>query len=633
MGMMSSLFTAISGLKGGQTLLNVIGNNVANVNTTGYKAGRIQFRDLLSGSLSGGAGANAAAGRGGVNPVQVGTGLGIAAIDTQQRQGTFLATGNATDMAVDGDGFFVTRAGSTESYTRAGSFRFDSLGRLVDASGGLVQGWSASLPANDPLGRAVIDASNPARIGNITIRPSQTLPAHATSEIKLVGNLDAGSNYTVLANSAGQPGTTPWTSVDTLGGVHNYTIGQIDMPVTVYDSLGNPHALTVSFYNVSGTQINGYAPGVEFHANQWIFNVTTDPNDATVRVALDDMTYTDPASGALIRSAHAGELDFQTAAIYGFPDEGSTSDVNSAADLAAFGVTADPHVGYFTGMLNNVVFPPSDPVPGTSLFDNPGVPGFPLGFTMQKCHLVLLYQDVPAGTAATVVPPVGVSAGDLVNVNYTEMTTTAATPTQWYAQKININYGTLSTLLGVNMDPDDDGILGNIFGGEGKTEISKFDGRMDGLTQMYSGAYQSVNGVQVYVPRFTSRVGSQDGYPEGTLQGVSVDAAGIVTGRYDNGVAQDLAQVAIATFTNPGGLARSGDTRFAATANSGAARIGTALGDGRGAVIGGVLEQSNVELGEELTDMIVAQRSYEANARLVSLSDRLLDTVVNVGRA
>lgn len=633
MALVSSLFTAISGMRNEQTWLDTISNNVANVNTMGFKAGRVQFSDLLSQTVRGATGSNAGINRGGVNPIQSGAGVSVAAIDTLQRQGTFQATGNVTDLALNGDGYFIAQAGNAQTYTRAGSFRFDAAGQLVDPNGGLIQGWSAALPAKDPLGTMSVDASNPAAIGNITVTPGQTLQAQETRNVSLEGNLDAGANYGFLANSAGLPGTTPLTVTDSLGTVHQYTVGKVDIPATIFDSLGNKHNLTVTFVNVSGTQINGKAPGVVNHANQWIFSTATDPNDPTVRLALDDMTYTDPVTGQLVRSSHAGELDFQTAAINGTPDEGSTSDVNSASDLASFGILADPHAGYFTGMLNQVTFPPSDPVPGTSPFDNPGVPGFPAGFTMQPCNLVLLYQSVPNGTP---VPPAGTSAGTLVNVNYTEMTTTAATPTRWYAQKITMNYGTLSTLLGVNMDPDDDGILGSLVNGDGKTEISMFNGKRDGLTQDTSGSFQTINGVKVYVPKFSATLKAQDGRSEGILQSVSVDAGGKIAGIYRTQegaqVSQDLAQVAIATFANPGGLAKVGDTHFAATANSGSAVIGTALGGGAGSVVSGVLEQSNVDLSEELTNMIVAQRGFEANARLITTSDSVLNTLVNLGR-
>jgi flagellar hook protein FlgE len=157
-------------------------------------------------------------------------------------------------------------------------------------------------------------------------------------------------------------------------------------------------------------------------------------------------------------------------------------------------------------------------------------------------------------------------------------------------------------------------------------------GQRDGLTQDTTGSF--LNGV--YTPNFTARLLSQDGYSQGILQSVSVDATGKIVGVYNtqqgDSISQDLAQVAIATFTNPSGLAKVGDTHFAVTANSGNAVIGTALSGDAGSVVSGVVEQSNVDLSEELTNMIVAQRGFEANARMITTSDHILDTLVNLGR-
>ena len=162
MAMVSSLFTAISGMRNHQTLLDVISNNVANVNTVGFKSGRVTFSDMLSQTVSSAVGSDPMRNIGGINPVQMGTGVSVASIDTVQTQGTLQATGIATDMAITGDGYFVVKSGSETVYTRAGSFDFDSSGRLVTSGGELVQGWSASTPENDILGIPYVDSTNAA---------------------------------------------------------------------------------------------------------------------------------------------------------------------------------------------------------------------------------------------------------------------------------------------------------------------------------------------------------------------------------------------------------------------------------------------------------------------------------------
>jgi flagellar hook protein FlgE len=162
--------------------------------------------------------------------------------------------------------------------------------------------------------------------------------------------------------------------------------------------------------------------------------------------------------------------------------------------------------------------------------------------------------------------------------------------------------------------------------------VSDNSGARDGLTQDATGEWRLINGVNTYVPNFTAYLKSQDGYAEGTLQSVSVDTTGMIVGGFSNGIQQDLAKLALASFENAGGLAKVGETHFTPTANSGNAVIGTALAGGRGSVVGGVLEQSNVDLTVELTNMIVAQRGFEVNARVITTSNNILDTLVNLGR-
>jgi flagellar hook protein FlgE len=139
--MLRSLFSAVSGLRSHQTMMDVIGNNIANVNTAGYKSGQVVFEDTLSQALRS-AGAPLG-GAGGSNPAQVGLGVRVAGITTNFAQGSTQITGRATDMAIQGDGFFVVRKDGQDMYTRAGAFSFDALGNLVTPEGGLVLGWPA----------------------------------------------------------------------------------------------------------------------------------------------------------------------------------------------------------------------------------------------------------------------------------------------------------------------------------------------------------------------------------------------------------------------------------------------------------------------------------------------------------
>lgn len=177
--MLRSLYSGISGLRSHQTMLDVTGNNIANVNTAGFKASSTQFQDTLSQMISGASGPQAQ--RGGTNPAQIGLGVQVAGISTNFAQGSAQATGRATDMMISGDGFFVVRSGTESLYTRAGSFDFDANGRLVTADGAIVQGWSA---ANGQI----LDGGG---VGDITLPLDAISPPITTTTAALGGNLPA----------------------------------------------------------------------------------------------------------------------------------------------------------------------------------------------------------------------------------------------------------------------------------------------------------------------------------------------------------------------------------------------------------------------------------------------------------
>lgn len=684
MALVSSLFTAITGMRNHQTMLDVIANNVANVNTVGFKAGRVQFRDLLSQTISGASGSDSINNRGGTNPVQFGTGVAVASIDTSFRQGTLQATGNATDMAINGDGFYIVETGNTQIYTRAGSFRFDSLGRLVDPSGGLIQGWSASVDPNDMLGRLRVDSSNPANIGNITINAGQTIRAMETRNVELVGNLDAGATAANLTNSAGVAGTTNITVQDNAGvpGVYNYTVGTHEITYSVYDSLGNAHQLTTTLMNLSGTQIPGADPGMVYQNNTWSWTVDTDPSDTSVHLALDNTTYldpTDPTGNTTIRASSSGLVNFTTTGALNWVAYGDrnaehfgTNPAGTAANdpnvpggnalpalPGTWAAIADADtldgsiIGFEGATVTNSTFAgaaetnvaPFTPV--NPAFDQEAA------FALMKLPIVLVYQNVPVGSPT---PPTGTTAGTLVQsldalgaVQTGIQLPDGVTAENWYVQSFNIDWGSVSTITQADFDRAANltGVAGDDAANDGALAadeadghdfvwdpyvVSQNDGLRDGLTQDTTGEFRDVAGVSTYIPRFTAIMRAQDGYAQGILQGISVSADGKVIGAFTNGVSQELAQVAIATFENPAGLAKVGETHFTTTANSGNAIVGTALTGGRGSIIGGVVEQSNVDLSQELTDMIVAQRGFEVNARLITTSDRILDTLVNLGR-
>lgn len=252
--MMRSLYAGVTGLKNHQTRMDVIGNNVANVNTNGFKRGRVIFQDLLSQSISGASRPNDS--RGGINPKQVGLGMKIGAIDTIMTQGSMETTGIKTDVAISGDGFFIHKNGDITLYTRQGNLNVDQSYNLVNpANGYKVQGWNAELTAD---GDYIINTSKP--LQDITVPVGEKNPAKATSYVKVQSNLD--SRVESVLNPA-QPTADEFES----GKTHRFGL-------EVYDATGNVYTVTMeaakvdvntwraSIYDVSSLEgVNNYIEG------------------------------------------------------------------------------------------------------------------------------------------------------------------------------------------------------------------------------------------------------------------------------------------------------------------------------------------------------------------------------------
>lgn len=239
--MLRSLFSGISGLRSHQTMLDVTGNNIANVNTTGFKASQIQFQDTLSQMLNAASGPQD--GVGGQNPAQVGLGVQVAGITTNFTQGASQLTGRSTDMMISGDGFFVVRQGTQQYYTRAGSFDFDSTGQMVlPGDGAMVQGWAAD--AN-----GVIDTSRP--VGDIKVGVGTVMPAKATTRTPFSGNLQADA------------------AVDKTKTVS----------VKAYDALGNAREVELSFTKT--------ATGWTMRATDGTESLPADPADPPIAITFD----------------------------------------------------------------------------------------------------------------------------------------------------------------------------------------------------------------------------------------------------------------------------------------------------------------------------------------------------------
>jgi len=424
----TALYTGVTGLRAQQVKLDVVANNIANVNTTGYRGSRVLFQDLFSQTLRGGA---APLGDfGGTNPQQVGLGVQVGSIDVTFEQGSLVTTGKPSDLAIQGNGFFVLTNGIKTVYTRDGSFTINANGLLIDpATGFRVQGFLADQNGDFPS-NAIAE--------NIQIPLGGSGIVRATENASLIGNL----NPTEDPNNPGAK--------------------VVRRTIEVFDSLGNSRFVDLTF-----TQSL-------LQPNTW---------------------------------AWAGSFD--------------------------------------NGTL-----------------------------------------DVPVGN------------GTLVFTTQGQLDTTASTGNTF------------------SITPAD---MGNPDASPDTLTVALDFSR---LTQLADGSSIASD--------VTLR--NQDGFPRGVLESFNISANGEINGVFTNGLTRTIAQVALATFSNVGGLSRDGANSFVQTPTSGNAQVGTPNTGGRGSVTGGVLENSNVDLGTEFSNLIVTQRAFQANARTITAADTLLQETVNLVR-
>ena len=463
--MMRSLYAGVSGLQNHQTRMDVIGNNISNVNTYGFKRGRVSFQDMISQQINGAARPTEEVG--GVNPKEVGLGMSVASIDTIFTQGNLQTTGVSTDLAIQGNGFFVLKNGDETFYSRAGVFGTDSNGTLVNPANGLrVQGWMAE----DVNGRQVVRTS--ATPTDLVIPVGQKDPPKATENVRYFCNLNKNTPEIPDNPTADQVIEGTWQT-------------EID----IYDTYGNAHQVQMNFAKVPG------------NPNQWTVTVNVDPDNA-------DFTQTRIGFGTTDGVQNTYTLNFDN-----------------------------------TGKLQSVV-------------DSAGNQSNPQGEIVLQASYAVADSNADAN----------------------------GNP---YRQTFNLNLGTIGSMENT-------------------------------ITQAAS--------------KSTTKANYQDGYKLGYLDNFKIDQSGIITGVYSNGSVRTIGQVAMASFTNQGGLEKKGDNTYAESINSGMANIGESGTQGKGSMLSGTLEMSNVDLTEQLTDMIVTQRGFESNAKTIQTGDSMLETVLGLKR-
>ena len=416
MGFSSSL----SGLTANQQKLNVIGNNLANINTIGFKSSTVQFSDLVSQSVGGSSS----------NPMQIGLGVTTGSISPRFSQGGIENTGVSTNVAIQGNGFFVIGSAGERSYTRAGDFSFDANGKLVTADGQGVQGFTAT----DPTTGAVITTGQPS---DIIVPPGVLRPPTTTTTFGTVSNLNAGAAVGDTFTASAQ----------------------------VYDALGTSHVATILYTNTA--------------SNAWTYSISVPGAEITGGTV---------GTPSVIK---AGTLTFTAAGVLGNVDGAAAADVAIAGPAWKNGATA----------------------------------------TALKWDIV----DASGGKTLT-----GYAA-----------------------------------------------------------------------------------------PSATSSV-TQNGAAAGTVSSVSIDSSGQILASLGAGQTVVVGMVALANFNNPQGLVKAGGNAFGEAASAGLANVGVAGTGGRGTLIGSSLEQSNVDIAQEFTQMILAQRGYQANSKSITTADEILMVTLNL---
>ena len=558
--MMRSMYSAVSGLKTHQTRMDVIGNNIANVNTVAFKSSSVTFSDILYQSSSNASGANATTGTGGVNAKQIGLGTTAAATKVSiTSAGASETTGNPFDIRLtdkNSTNFFIVNNGSENVFTRSGSFYVDGSGNLcMSSTGYTVMGWQVDETTGE-IRKDTVSALRIMQEKNLTSAPE------ATTQATIAGVLD--ENDADVKSDAGKV-----------------------MNLNFYDNLG--YQYTAKFA-IKATGTDG----------EYTVELTSilDSNNKNIT---------------------EGFTQAQMKEIFGNTDTETT--------IASYSTTL-PNCGYTyntkTGELTELATGAEVTIDGDGKILKKGV-----------------------DTTKTIKDVFGVSDGNLKNIQNSNaagntdyvfkdvLTTVNGVTTHSY----QIVKKSATNLLKFNTE---DGKFSSIGGGTDKSvelnlnnaNLNK-NGNFQNITVDFS---QCLN----YNNSGKSTIGADAGAVDGTtgkgrklgaMTGISIDTNGRIYGTYDNGNTELLGQIAVAQFSNASGLEKVGESCYRTTLNSGEFDgIGVEISADGSSMTTGELEMSNVDLSSEFTSMITTQRGFQANSRVITTSDTLLEELVNLKR-
>ncbi|MHC4976361.1 MAG: flagellar hook protein FlgE [Planctomycetota bacterium] len=582
----NALLTGLSGLQVNSRRMEVIGNNISNVNTTAFKSNRLLFAPSLSRNLSLGTAPSGAIG--GINPAQIGLGVKVAGSQRNFGNGAISTTGVNTDMAIEGDGFFLFERAGSSFFTRAGAFQLNSERDLVTISGERLKGFTVDENFNIIDGQ-LTDLNIP--IGVMTI-------AEATQNTFMQGNLNTADG-----------------GIATQGSVTNFNQPFVDLT-------SGPGPATGASLLVDNLQ-DPNNPGNP------LFPVANVPYSLTISEAMKGSRTLEDATLTIDATTTMNDLiEFVNDTMGVVTTPPNPDGLTPGAQIGPTGVFSV--VGNI-GDDNNLLFDAQD-------FSFTDVNGAPVGATAFTTSTTQSATGESVNTSFIVYDSLGIAMDVSVTMVFDSATTGAGTTWRYYVESednfdltnpdFNVASGTIdfdadgrllsSTPVSVTIERD------NIGSEDPLTFDLHFDGEGGGVTALSDP--DILEGVSELTSRF------QDGFPLGTLSNFSIAEDGRITGGFTNGRTRVIGQIATATFTNPAGLVDAGNNLFSEGPNSGTAIVATPGQFGTGRVIGGALELSNVDLGQEFINMILTTTGYSASSRVITQADQLLQQLTTLIR-
>lgn len=571
MGLNTSLYTGLTGIAANSQAIDVAGNNIANVNTNAFKSSRANFESQIAQTKRSG---SAPSGQlGGTNPSQIGFGVRLGSITEDFTNGAINATGVATDLAIEGDGFFVVNDNGTQRFTRNGNFSVDQDFNLTTASGGLVQGYDVDDEFNIVEG-VLTDVSIP--VGVTTI-------ASPTTEVKFAGNLNAGGDV------ATQGSVTDFEQLFSDAGATTDATGATALTAITKADLTNPFALG-DVITISGATRGGSTiPDRTFEINA----------APTLGVDADDF-------GTTLQDF----ADFLND-IFG---------INNTAVPAGVAIT-----GGVLSLTGNIGSANGIGFDDTNLIVNAG--------TAPTTPLALNTSQQADGESTLTTFAAFDSLGNPLTVNLvTTLTTKDANGTVWSFSATAEDDTDLNTFLGTGTASFD--TEGQFIGlnNSGLT-LDRTDTGAENPLQIALAFTDPFGSVTSLVDQTTElRTLSQDGYPIGSLEDFDISLDGTITGAFTNGLRRTLGKIPVATFANNNGLRQVGGSLYEAENNSGNPSIVTGGTAGAGSVVSRALELSNVELSEEFVSLITASTGFSASSRVITTSDDLIQELLSLVR-